>query len=60
MHLPEKLLVLKKKFLKCSLRKNDLLSPLEMSKKYDDTNWIENDWNSGCGKIQTLYAMPIG
>ena len=59
-HLPEKLLVLKKKFLKCSLRKNDLLSPLEMSIKYDDTNWIENDWNSGCGKIQTLYAMPIG
>ena len=54
--LPEKLLQLKKDFLKCALKKR-VHSPLEISKKYDDAYWIENDSDSGCSKIQTLYAL---
>ena len=53
--LPEKLLPLKKDFFKCALSRK-VLSPLDISEKYDDANWIENGQNSGCGKIQSAVC----
>ena len=51
--LPERLLPLKREFFKSALS-NKVLSPSEISNNYDDNKWIENSYDSGCGKIQIL------
>ena len=51
--LPERLLPLKREFFKSALS-NKVLSPSEISKNYDDNEWIENSYDSGYGKIQIL------
>ena len=33
-------------------------SPLEISKSYDDVDWVETGY-SGWGKIQILYTMYL-
>ena len=51
--LPEKFLQLKNGFFTCGL---GTLSPSELSKKYDDIAWVENDYSSGSNKIRTFSA----
>ena len=52
--LPEKFLQLKNGFFTCGL---GTLSPPELSKKYDDNAWVENDYSSGSSKIRT-FSTP--
>ena len=51
-NLPDKAMLLKREMFKCSLD-----SPSDIDKKYADIYFVENDSDSGCGKIQHLQGF---
>ena len=53
-NLPDKAMLLKREMFKCSLD-----SPSDIDKNYADIDFVENDSDSGCGKIQHLRGLNL-
>ena len=53
-NLPDKAMLLKREMFKCSLD-----SPLDIDKNYADVFFVENNPDSGCGKIQNLGGLNL-
>ena len=53
-NLPDKAMLLKREMFKCSLD-----SPSDIDKKYADIYFVEDDSDSGCGKIQHLRGLNL-